>query len=757
MEGSSKLLHDLAIILITAGIVTVIFKLIKQPVVLGYIVAGFLISPNFVFLPSVVDAENINAWADIGVIFLLFTLGLDFSLKKLMAVGGTAFIGTSINMIGMIAIGHTLGQMLGWGNGQSLFLGCMLSMSSTTIIIKTLTDMDLSKKRFASIVFGMLVVEDLGTILIMVLLPTVAISQNFSGSEFLNKILMLVFFILIWFIGGTYIIPPLFRIFRKYLNEETLLVVSIGLCLGMVLFATSVGFSSALGAFLMGSILSETVDFKRIETIMQPVKNLFAAIFFVSVGMMIVPSVILQYAPLILILAAVFIVCRFILSTSGILISGENLKVAVQSGLCLTQIGEFSFIIATLGIKLKVLSDFLYPVIVCVAVITMFVSPNLIKSSETIYNGIIKLVPSRWTRIINGYSAANTTKNINNRSIWSKVLKDVIITIVIYFTLALATYLISEKFIMPVINNILPNTWGAILSASATIILMAPFINSILRRHTKTADTHKLWEDSYFNKGALIALNLIRILPCIVLILMVLVPLFPRISGVLLILAVTLIIIFALWEGFSNRSARMEKHFFDNLNSNEIMMEKSAAISKDAKNEMLNKNLHLTEIDIPQNSGLVGKTLSEINLKQVAGVDIISIIRGTEKINIPGGKVQVFPFDKLVIAGTDEEIQKFEAEVEKRTQNASDQSVKHENQHKIEISQYMLKDNSPLIGMHIKDSNIKEKAHCAIIGIDRSGKSLDSFGGDTLLNSGDILWLAGEKANLKSFEQQIAS
>lgn len=757
MGESSKLLHDLAIILITAGVVTVIFKLIKQPVVLGYIVAGFLISPHFVFLPSVVDAENINGWADIGVIFLLFTLGLDFSLKKLMAVGGTAFIATSINMVGMIAIGHTLGQMLGWGNGQSLFLGCMLSMSSTTIIIKTLTDMDLAKKRFASIVFGMLVVEDLGTILIMVLLPTVAISQNFSGTEFLSKILMLIFFILIWFIGGTYIIPPLFRIFRRYLNEETLLIVSIGLCLGMVLFATSVGFSSALGAFLMGSILSETIDFKRIEAIMQPVKNLFAAIFFVSVGMMIVPSVIVQYAPLILILAAVFIVCRFILSTSGILISGENLKVAVQSGLCLTQIGEFSFIIATLGIKLAVLSDFLYPVIVCVAVITMFVSPNLIKSSESIYNGLIKLVPSRWTRIINGYSAANTTKNINNRSVWTKVLKDVTLTIIIYFTLALGIYLISKKFLMPIINNILPNIWGAMLSAATTLVLMAPFMNSILRRHNKTEDTKKLWEDSYFNKGALIALNLIRMLPCILLILMVLVPLFPRISGILLILAVSIIIIFALWEGFSNRSARMEEHFFENLNSNEILMEKHAAISREAKNEMLNKNLHLEEIEIPQNSGLVGKTLSEINFKQRAGVDIISIIRGMERLNIPGGKVQIFPFDKLIVAGTDEEIQRFEAEAEKRKQEIPDQSDKNDEQHKIEISQYMLKDDSHLVGIHIKDSKIKEKAHCAIIGIDRSGKSLETFGGDTMLNPGDILWLAGEKANLKNFEQQITS
>lgn len=756
MGESSKLLHDLAIILITAGIVTVIFKLIKQPVVLGYIVAGFLISPHFVFLPSVVDNENINAWADIGVIFLLFTLGLDFSLKKLMAVGGTAFIATSLNMVGMIAIGHTLGQMLGWSNGQSLFLGCMLSMSSTTIIIKTLTDMELAKKKFANIVFGMLVVEDLGTILIMVLLPTVAISQNFEGSEFIGKILVLLFFILVWFIGGTYIIPPLFKKFRKYLNEETLLIVSVGLCLGMVLFATSVGFSSALGAFLMGSILSETLDYKRIETIMQPVKNLFAAIFFVSVGMMIDPSVIIQYAPLIILLAAVFIVCRFLLSTTGILISGESLKVAVQSGVCLTQIGEFSFIIATLGIKLGVLSDFLYPVIVCVAVITMFISPHLIKSSTPIYNGIIKIVPSKWTRIIDGYSAV-ATRNISNRNIWSKVLKDIAITIIIYFTLAFAVILISKKFLTPIITDLVPNIWGALLSAAATLILMSPFINAIIKRHRRTPETEKLWQDSNFNKGALITVNLLRVLPCIVLVLMVLVPLFPKVSGILLLVAVSAVIIIALSEGFSNKTAKMEQQFFDNLNSNDIYMEEQAAVSKKAKEAMLNKNIHLEEINIPQNSKLAGETLSDINFKQVAGVDIISIVRGQERINIPGGKVRIFPFDKLIVAGTDEEIQRFEAEVEKRKQNIQDPQTDDEPKHKIEISQYILKEDSPLIGSTLRESGIKEKARCAVVGIDRGGESIEEFSGNTQLNKGDILWLAGEKANLQAFEQKIAS
>lgn len=756
MDESSKLLHDLVIILITAGIVTVIFKAIKQPVVLGYIVAGFLISPHFVFLPSVVDVQNINAWADIGVIFLLFTLGIDFSLKKLVAVGGTAFIATSINMIGMIAIGHTLGQMLGWGNTQSLFLGCMLSMSSTTIIIKTLTDMGLAKKKFAGVVFSMLVVEDLGTILIMVLLPTIAISQHFEGGEFAEKILVLVFFILVWFIGGIYIIPPLFKKFRKYLNDETLLVVSIGLCLGMVLFATSVGFSSALGAFLMGSILSETIESKRIDSIMQSVKNLFAAIFFVSVGMMIVPSVILEYTSLILLLAVVFIICRFILSSAGILISGESLKIAVQSGLCLTQIGEFSFIIATLGIKLGVLSDFLYPVIVCVAVITMFISPHLIKHSSSIYNGVEKVVPKKWTRLIDGYSAT-TTKNITNNKGWSSVLKDLAITIVIYFTLAFAVLLLCERFLIPIIKDLLPGIWGTLLSAASTLLFMSPFISAILKRHRKTEYTEELWKNSNFNKGALIVLNLLRVLPCLLLILLVLVPLFPKMFGVLLIVAIIVVVVIAFSEGFRSSSEKMEQHFFENLNSNEIIKEQLASVSRQTREAMLNKNMHIERITVPQNSKLVGKTLSELNFKQNIGVDVISIDRGRERINIPDGQTRIYPFDELVIAGMDSEIQKFEAEIEKVKSNLPSEHEYLKNRHKVEISQYLIREGSPLIGIAIKDSHIKENAHCAIVGIDREGRSLDLFSANTILGQNDVLWLAGERINLVSFEQSISS
>lgn len=753
MNDSSQLVHDLAIILITAGIVTVIFKLIKQPVILGYIVAGFLISPHFVIFPSITNTVDVNAWADIGVVFLLFSLGLDFSIKKLIDVGGTAFIGTSINMIGMVAIGHTLGQLLGWGNAQSIFLGCMLSISSTTIIIKSLSDMGFQNKRFANIVFGMLIVEDLGTILMMVLLPTIAISQNFQGTELLEKVLMLVFFIVVWFIGGTYIVPTLFNKFRKYLNDETLVVISIGLCLGMVLFATSAGFSSALGAFIMGSILSETLDSPRIDKLMAPVKNLFGAIFFVSVGMMIVPDIIVNNFLFIILFASVFIVCRFGLSLCGLIATGQNLKTAIQSGLCLTTMGEFSFVIAALGIKMGVLNKDIYPLIICSAVITMFISPYLMKSADPLYGKLEKIIPSKWTRLLNGY-ANNNAKTVNSQNIWRVVLKNTISTIIIYGTLSIAVFLLSRQFLFPLIKGALPDFWGSILAAAITLLLMAPFLNAIINRKAKDANVAKLWFDNYFNKGTLIALTLVRVLICFGLIILVLIPLFPKITGILILAAIVIVVIIALSKGFRNSRRRMEKRFFDNLNMHEIEQEAIDPISKQTKEALSNKNIHLQKITIPPNSRITGKTLAETNFKQNTGVSVITILRGDERINIPKGNEQLFPFDELVIAGTDEQIQNFTSIVDKiRIQNQNNK--KSAKDPKIEITQYIIKDGSSLIGKNIKDSGIKEKADCAIIGIDRNEESLLNFSSDTILCKGDVLWLAGEKINLLALESKI--
>jgi len=749
MSHLPALVSDLALILLTAGIVTIIFKLLKQPVVLGYIVAGFLISPHVGLIPNVADMENITVWGEIGVIFLLFALGLEFSFKKLMDVGGTASIATLINMGSMIVIGYIIGQIMGWTSIESMFLGGMLSMSSTTIIIKAFNDMGLQKKKFAGIVFGMLIVEDLAAILMMVLLSTIAVSQHFEGMELLENVAKLLFFMVIWFVVGIYIIPSLLKKFKKHLNDETLLVVAIGMCLGMVLFASAVGFSAALGAFIMGSILAETVEAKHIEHLIEPIKNLFGAVFFVSVGMMIAPDIIVEYAIPILILTLVVLIGRVIFATLGVIASGEGLKVSVQAGFSLAQIGEFSFIIATLGMQLGVISDFIYPIIVAVSVITTFTTPYFIKASTPAYHFLEKKIPAKWEKLLTGY-ANSSHKTVNLQNDWNTFLKKVLSMVAIYFALALAVFFLCRKFLIPFVIDYIPEIWGHIAAALVTLLLMAPFMGSIMRKYTRIPEAKKLWKDSHFNKGALITLTLFRFALCVALILMVLVPLFPRMTGLLLVISGILAIALAFSEGFKSQSEKLEERFFENLNDKENTEERKKAIERSARNELLSKNIHLEEIEVPQNSQKVGKTLAELNFKQSTGVDIVSIIRGKQKINIPDGNVQIFPFDKLIVAGTDDELQSFMSSLESKKVDENTEAL-----HQISLSQFELEEGCNLIGIAIKDSQIKEKTDTMIIGLERDGTEIADFSADTILEKGDTLWLAGENDKLNNFVSNL--
>lgn len=751
MSHLPPLVSDLALILITAGVVTILFKFLKQPVVLGYIVAGILISPHFGLFPNVADSENVSTWAEIGVIFLLFSLGLEFSFKKLIDVGGTASIGTFINMGSMIVIGYIIGQLLGWTNMESVFLGGMLSMSSTTIIIKAFNDMGLQKKRFAGIVFGMLIVEDLAAILMMVLLSTVAVSQHFEGTELIMSALKLVFFMVIWFVVGIYMIPTLLNKFKRHLNDETLLIVAIGMCLGMVLFADAVGFSAALGAFIMGSILAETLEAKHIEHLVEPLKNLFGAVFFVSVGMMISPDILVGHWGTVLLFTVVVLVGRVIFATLGVLASGEGLKVATQAGFSLAQIGEFSFIIATLGMQLGVLSDFIYPIIVAVSVITTFTTPYCIKFSVPVYHFLEKRIPSKWEKLITGYTSSSH-KSVNSTSAWNILLKNVMSGVFIYFIVALAVLFLCSKYMSPLVLKYVPGIWGNLAYALITILLMSPFMKGILGKGRKLPETKKLWNDNHFNKGALIALNLMQIMLCVVLIQMVLIPLFPHMTAILLLISIIIVIGLAFAEGFGGVShLRMENRFFRNLNDKEIAEDKKRVINKEVRNKLLSKNIHIEKIEVPQSSNKVGKTLQELNFKQSTGIDIVSIIRGSEKINIPDGSVRLFPFDKLIVAATDDELQKFMASI-----NYVDPETEGiEAQHQINISQYEITEGSPLIDKMVRESRIREDADCMVVGIERGGNEIVNFPSDMILKEGDILWLAGEKDKLDSFEKNI--
>jgi CPA2 family monovalent cation:H+ antiporter-2 len=751
MADLNDFIGDLALILITAGIATILFKWLKQPVVLGYIVAGFIAGPHIPWLPTVADMGNVETWAEIGIIFLLFALGLEFSFKKLMEVGGTASLATIINMGSMIVIGYIVGQLLHWPQMDSIFLGGMLSMSSTTIIIKAFNDMGLQKQKFAGIVFGMLIVEDLAAILMMVLLSTVAVSHKIGGVELLSSLLRLVFFVLVWFIVGIYLVPTMLKKLKNYLNDETLIIVSIGLCLGMVLFAHKVGFSAALGAFIMGSILAETVKAKHIEHLVEPVKNLFGAVFFVSVGMMIDPSVIKEYGGLILILTGVVLVGRVIFATLGVMASGEGLKVAMQSGFSLAQIGEFSFIIAGLGMSLGVISSNLYPIIVSVSIITTFTTPYFIKLSTPLCLAVERHIPAKWSKIIEGY-ASSGLKTVNKQNDWNKLLKSVLRIMALYTAVTLAIIFLFEQFVTPFITDKISGVWGKILSAALVLIPMAPFLRAIIMKKNRSAEFRNLWQDSHFNRGALISLIAFRIGIGCALIMMVLVPLFPSYTLWMVIVSMIVIAFVIYSQGFKNQSRRIEARFLENLHHKQLTEEKSAPIHPLVANTLLSKDIHLEEIDVSPVSPKVGKTLRELDFRKRLGLNIVTIIRGNKKINIPDGNEHIYPYDKLIVAGSDENIRKFTRQIADRNEVAANED---EPELHVILSQYVVEPGSPMINKTIQELNIQKKTECMIINIERDDHSMIAISPTCILKEGDTLLLAGEWEDLQSFETHL--
>lgn len=740
MSEVSTLISDLGFILICAGIVTLLFKWLKQPVVLGYIVAGILAGPACEFLPTVADTANIDTWADIGVIFLLFTLGLDFSFKKLVKIGSTAVTGAVTVIAGMMLVGYATGLALGWGHMNALFLGGMLSMSSTTIIYKAFDDMGLRNQRFAGVVLGILVAEDLFAVLMMVLLSTLAVSQEVEGLELLDSVIKLGVFLLFCFVVGIYLIPSFLRFFRKYLNDETLLVVSLGLCLGMVLVATKAGFSSALGAFIMGSILAETLEAETIEHLVKPVKDLFGAIFFVSVGMMIDPQLLWEYKLPIALLTLIVLVGQVSFGTFGVLLSGQPLKIAVQSGFSLAQIGEFAFILASLGQSLKVTDSFLYPIVVAVSVITTFFTPYMIRFAEPAYERINRLFPTRWRNFLERYALGSTT--IHQRSDWHYLLKSLLRIVAIYTSVAVVLIFVWLQYVAPLIMSRLPGWQGSIVSLVLILALISPILRAIIMKKNHSPEFQKLWRDNLFNRAPLVSLIVLRMLLCATLVMIPVARLLNVAVGYMWLLACVVIVSIMLSKKLKKQSILMERRFFTNLTAREVEQEKQATINPNFANHLLERDLHLADFEVKQNSPSAGKTLKELNFRKLCNINVVTIIRGDIRINIPGGNERLFPFDKIVVVGSDDDLEHFRTYVDERYQSYLQRRVTH--QQEVNIEQFQIQKGSQLIGRTIQDSGIRDQAACLVIGIERGTTSLKNPAPTVSFEEGDLVCIVGE-------------
>lgn len=739
MSEVAPLISDLAVILIVAAVVTVVFRQLRQPVIVGYIFAGIITGPSITFLPTVSDLSNIKIWADIGVIFLVFAMGLDFSFKKLMNVGFTAIIATVAIVCGMMFLGYTAGNAMGFSHMSSIFLGGMLSMSSTAIVFKAFNDMELLQQKFTSIVLGILVVEDLVAVVMMVILSTLAIGKQFEGAEMMVSILKLIAFLIFWSALGIYLIPTLLKRIRKVVSDEILLITSLGLCLGMVMIAVKAGFSAALGAFVMGSLLAETVEAGKIKCVVQPVKDLFAAIFFVSVGMMIELGMIWEYIVPILVLTLLVLIGQVFWGSLGVLLSGQSLKVAVQSGFSLTQVGEFAFIIASLGVSLNVIDKCLYPVIVAVSVITTFLTPYMIRSGSPAYQFIEKHLPLFLRDFLMHYSSG--TMSMRHQGIWQKLIRTMFISVILYLIICIFFITLFFVYIYPLIHKYLPGIEGNLLSFMVIFIVISPLLWAIIMRKNNSPEFHKLWADNKFNRGPLVSMVLVKIILCTFIIMSIITRLFNVAYSVGLAFSVFVIGIVYFSKRIQKRFLMMEKQFVSNFQggddcNTDMVLEPCVAGSNG-----LFRDMHLADFVIPPNSLYVGKTLEESKIRSRFQINVIAIARGEFRIDIPKGLECLYPYDKITVVGTDVQLKDFhEALVQPDRRYTDKMSIVP--QEDVVIEGTYLERNSIIVNKSIRELRA---LNCIILGIEREGSSIVNPKPDEICKVNDTIWIAGRK------------
>lgn len=746
------LIRDLALILMAGAITTLIFKKIKQPLVLGYIIAGFLVGPYFHLIPTVADPVSVEIWAEIGVIFLLFSLGLEFSFKKLVRVGGAASITAFVEISFITVAGFYAGKWMGWSTMDSLFLGGMLASSSTTIIIRAFDELGIKTKQYARIVFGVLVVEDIVVILLMVLLSTIAVTKQFEGMEIVYTIVKLLFFLAIWFIAGIFLLPTLLKKAKSLFDDETLLILSIGLCLAMVVLATQVGFSAELGAFIMGSIIAETTSAEKVEHLTKPVKDLFGAVFFVSVGMMIDPQAIMQYGWPVVIVTLLTLFGKLFSTTLGALLSGQPLKQSVQVGMSMAQIGEFAFIVATLGLSLGVISNFLFPVAVGASAITTFTTPYLIKFSEPFYRFLEKLLPSSWIQKLNSYSAG--TQSIQAESDWKIVVKSYRNIILLNATFVLILIWLSLNFLKPYLEEtIADTTTRGVTALVISVGLGLPFLWALMAKKPEMSAYKELWMEKKYNKGPLVLLEGLRILLGVLLIGIWTFQLFPTQIAIYIVVPSTAIILLLFTRRMRDFYKKIEGRFLANLNAREVESANSISGQVSQKNAVLQNSLtpwdaHIVQLEAQPDATYIGKPLKDLEWREKYGINVVYIKRGERLIHAPDRDQFILPFDQVGIVATDSQVTLFKPFFDQAGINSDSKIDLSE----IIFDQLVVDEHTQLKGLSIRGSGLRERTNGIVIGIERNNERILNPDSTTIFNWGDIVWIVGQRDKIQSLK-----
>lgn len=738
----STLITDLALILMLAGLVTLIFKRLKQPLVLGYIVAGFLASSHMPYTPSVTDTSSIDTWANIGVIFLMFTLGLEFSFKKVVKMGLGPVIAACSVIICMMGLGSLAGHLFGWGHMNSLFLGGMLAMSSTTIIYKALDDLELRQHKFAGEVLSVLILEDILGIFLMVVLSAVAVSRQFEGMELVQSFLKLGFFLILWFVVGLYLIPIFFKKVRRWLNRETLLIVSMALCFFLVVVAEKAGYSAAFGAFMMGSILAETLEAESIARVVAPVKNLFGAIFFVSVGMLVDPAVLVEYGLPILVLCLVIILGQAIFGTMSFLLSGQPLRIAIQCGFSMAQIGEFAFIIASLGMSLHVTDDFLYPVVVAVSIITTFFTPYMIRATTPACLLVERIVPAN---VLQRLKQRNTKSHNEPQEggHWKRLLMALISQVAAFLTLSIAVILIAFTSIVPILERSIGHTAGDIVSILLILLAASPFLRAIVMRKNHSEEWKQLFRRGKLHQLGLFLTFMIRFgvaTATVFYVIHFLSPFYPPLQ-----IAVSALMVFFMMKSRLVKwtSIKMERTFLQNLRSREVQARGCECNRPGFAGRLTSRNIHIAELEVPETSNWAGKRLHELQFSHLDGVMIAAIVRGDYRLNAPGGEAMIFPGDRIEVIGDDNSLQTF---VRRMNSDCTDLPL---NNTAMQLRRLLIREGSFLIGHSLQDSGIRSEYHCMVVGFEDDSGNIVPATAHRIIERNDAMWLVGEDDALR--------
>ncbi len=743
MNEIPVLVKDLALILIVAGVVTLVFKKLKQPLVLGYLVAGFLVSPKMPYIMSVVDNADIHTWADIGVMFTLFSLGLDFSFKKIIKMGAAPVIASMTIIFCMMTLGIVMGHVFGWSRMNCIFLGGMMAMSSTTIIYKAFEDMGLRHQNFAGMVMSVLILEDVLAIVMMVMLAAIA-GGGAGGGEMLQSVLKIGFFLILWFVVGIFIIPFFLRSVRKLINSETLLIVALALCCLMAVVSTTVGFSSAFGAFVMGSILAETIEAEKIIKLVEPVKNLFGAIFFVSVGMMVDPAILVKYAVPILILVLTILLGQSLFGSMGFLLSGQTLKSAVKCGFSMAQIGEFSFIIATMGMSMGVIDEFLYPVVVAVSVITTFLTPYMIKAADPAYVMLEKRLPKRWVRSLNHLAMSHSASPADDNK-WKSLLRQMIVNTLIYSILSAAVIAVMLSLVLPFLQKMLPLWWANGICGLVTISFISPFLRAIIMKKNHSEEFKALWTDNRLNRFPLVFTIIVRIVIAVAFVFYVCHKLTDFSIAILITLGVGFVVFMIFSRRLKHSSIRLERLFIQNLRSRDIEAQVHGHRKPLYEGRLLDRNIHIADFEVPFDSAWSGRTLMQLALRSKYGVHVSSILRANRRLNIPEGDSVIFPGDRLQVIGSDEQLKVFERALLEECYAEDYELEKRE----MKLRSMIIAGSSKFLGKTLEESGIRHIFNCMVVGLEEGKENLSQVSPSYKFQRGDVIWVVGEVEDLE--------